>query len=170
MFLQQSQAPTPGQQTLTPTPPNAEKVTDTPVPQEENLFVRLLHHTQDSHEIELPGMAIELPYLVYDDGGIHTFRNAEAFKESETYTLQQGKVLRKSDGHPVALDFSITKHVVFMWVAAVVLIIAAVTAARKNRKSPVPKGIGNLVEVFVVYIRDEILIPNMGKAGMVYLP
>lgn len=169
MFLK-IQESAPNQEKIQETPPATEKAAEKTEPQEENLFVRLLHHTQDSHEIELPGMAVELPYLIFDEGSLHTFRNAEAIEESGTYTLQQGKVLRKSDGHPATLDISITKHIVFMWVAAVILVIAAVTAAKRNRKSQVPKGIGNLVEVFVVYIRDEILLPNMGRAGLRYLP
>jgi F-type H+-transporting ATPase subunit a len=60
--------------------------------------------------------------------------------------------------------------VVFMWVAAVLLVVTAISVARKNRKSPVPTGIGNLFEVFVVYIRDEIVLPNMGRSGLRYLP
>jgi F-type H+-transporting ATPase subunit a len=137
---------------------------------EPNLFVQLLHHTQDAHEIELPGVAVELPYLLFDEGSFHVYRNSESLKEEGRFTIQHEKVVRQSDGLPPALDMSITKHVVFMWVAALILVITAITVAKKNRKSPVPKGIGNLFEVFVVYIRDEIVLPNMGRAGLRYLP
>lgn len=69
-----------------------------------------------------------------------------------------------------ALDISITKHVVFLWVAAAVLILSTTIAARANTKNRVPKGWGNLIEVFVVFVRDEIVIPNMGATGIRYLP
>ena len=68
------------------------------------------------------------------------------------------------------VDMSLTKHVVFLWVAAVVLIIALAVAARKNKRQTVPTGFGNLVEIFVVFVRDEIAIPNMGEGGIKYLP
>ena len=68
------------------------------------------------------------------------------------------------------IDMSITKHVVFLWIAAVVLIIGLVLVARKNKRQIVPTGFGNLVEVFIVFVRDEIVIPNMGHGGIKYLP
>ncbi len=68
------------------------------------------------------------------------------------------------------IDLSLTKHVVFLWLAAVILIVTLSIVARKNAKNKVPKGLGNLVEVFVMFVRDEIVVPNMGKAGLKYLP
>ncbi len=108
---------------------------------EENLFAKLLHHVQDSHELEIPFLGhIELPHF-----------------------------------HPVdiaglSIDFSITKHVVFLWIAAMLLCVLAISAARKNSRRKVPRGFGNLMEIFLVFIRDEIVIPNMGRAGLRYMP
>lgn len=68
------------------------------------------------------------------------------------------------------INMSLTKHVIFLWLAAIILIVVLTYVAKKNSKNKVPKGIGNLVEVFVVFIRDEIAIPNMGKGGLKYLP
>jgi len=70
----------------------------------------------------------------------------------------------------ITFDFTVTKHVFFLLLSAIVLIILATAAARKNRKSPVPSGIGNLMEVFIVFMRDEVVLPNMGTAGIRYLP
>lgn len=107
----------------------------------ENLFTGLLHHVYDSPELELPFLGhIELPQFAPVHIG------------------------------GMAIDFSITKHVVFLWLAALILVAIAVTAARKNAKQRVPSGLGNLVEVFVVFVRDEIVIPNMGHAGIRYMP
>ena len=105
------------------------------------LFTELFEHAHDSNELELPFVGhIYLPH--FDPVQIAG----------------------------VTFDFSITKHVVFLWVAALVVIVLTSVAARKNIKSMVPKGIGNLVEVVVVFIRDEIVLPNMGKSGLRYLP
>jgi F-type H+-transporting ATPase subunit a len=106
----------------------------------ENIFGELLHHVQDSHELEIPFGHITLPH--FDPVSIL--------------------------GIPV--DFSITKHVVFLWIAAALLVLFAAIAARKNLKREVPTGFGNLMEVFVTFIRDEVVIPNMGPAGLKYLP
>jgi F-type H+-transporting ATPase subunit a len=48
--------------------------------------------------------------------------------------------------------------------------VAAIAAARKNRRSLVPSGFGNMVETLVVFIRDEVALPNMGRGGLKYLP
>ncbi|MGA2623985.1 MAG: F0F1 ATP synthase subunit A [Bacteroidota bacterium] len=104
------------------------------------LFNELLHHTQDSHRIELPWGWIDLP----------------RFAPIHLGSLE--------------IDLSITKHVVFLWIAALVVIVLTVAAAGKNRRRTVPSGWGNLIEVFVLFIRDEIALPNMGTAGLRYLP
>jgi F-type H+-transporting ATPase subunit a len=105
------------------------------------LFAELFEHTHDSGNLDLPFIGhVHLPHFDPVHIGGMTF------------------------------DFSITKHVVFLWFAALLLIIAVVAAARKNRRSKVPSGLGNLVEVFVVFIRDEIVVPNMGPGGLRYLP
>ena len=72
--------------------------------------------------------------------------------------------------HLFGIDLSLTKHVVFLWIAAALLVIVLSLVARKNVKNKVPRGFGNLVEVFVVFVRDEIVIPNMGRGGLKYLP
>jgi len=67
------------------------------------------------------------------------------------------------------VDLSMTKHVVFMLLSAVVLILGLAYAARQNARRKVPTGFGNLIEIFIVFIRDEIVLPNMGKGGTKYL-
>jgi F-type H+-transporting ATPase subunit a len=107
---------------------------------EENLFTELLHHTQDSRQLDLPFAHIALPQFP----PVHVAG--------------------------VTIDLSITKHVVFLWIAALTVIILALIAARSNAKRSVPRGFGNLVEVFVMFIRDEVVIPNMGPRGIMYMP
>jgi F-type H+-transporting ATPase subunit a len=107
---------------------------------EGNLFAELLHHLQDSHELETPFGHIALPEFP----PIHVAG--------------------------MTIDLSITKHVVFLWIAGVILCIFAIPAARANMKRAVPRGFGNLMEVFIVFIRDEIVIPNMGPGGVRYMP
>ena len=63
--------------------------------------------------------------------------------------------------HIGGLNMSITKHVVMMWTASVILILLF-TIAFRGRKL-VPKGLANLLEMLVVFVRDEIAIKNMGE-------
>ncbi len=67
-------------------------------------------------------------------------------------------------------DISITKHVVFMWLVAVLLIVTLSYVARQYKKSLVPKGLTNALEMFVVFVRDEIAKSTIGKGYEKFLP
>ena len=58
------------------------------------------------------------------------------------------------------LDLSISKHVVWMWIAAALLIVVFLVATA--RRALVPKGLYSMLESFVLFIRDEIAIKNIG--------
>ncbi len=67
------------------------------------------------------------------------------------------------------VDIAITRHVVMMWVAAAFLLWVFTSTTR--RRGLVPSGLANLLESVVVFIRDEIAVPNIGarEAGR-FLP
>jgi F-type H+-transporting ATPase subunit a len=71
--------------------------------------------------------------------------------------------------HVGPLDLSITKHVLFVWLAALLMIAIFIPMARY--RGPVYRGLYNAMEAFVVYIRDEVAVANIGreKAGP-YVP
>src|SRR5262245_27559484 len=62
----------------------------------------------------------------------------------------------------------ITKHVLMLWIASVLLISTLPLLARNWPL--VPTGFKNLLESFIVFIRDEIVLPNTGEEGRPYLP
>ncbi len=68
------------------------------------------------------------------------------------------------------LDISITKHVVFMWIVAALLIISFKIVANAYKKSLVPHGFTNFMEVMIVFVRDEIAKPTIGKGYERFLP
>jgi len=70
--------------------------------------------------------------------------------------------------HLLGIDFSITKHLVMMWIASALLILIFTRIFRRPRL--VPSGISNLFEAIVVFLRDEVILPSMGEAGKRYLP
>ena len=63
--------------------------------------------------------------------------------------------------HIGRLDLSITKHVVMMWVASAILILLFAVVMRGRKL--VPRGISNMLEMLVVFVRDEICIKNIGE-------
>ncbi|PJA97506.1 MAG: ATP synthase F0 subunit A [Ignavibacteriales bacterium CG_4_9_14_3_um_filter_34_10] len=67
-------------------------------------------------------------------------------------------------------DISITKHVVFMWLAAIILIVIFKMVSNQYKKSLVPRGISTFVETIIVFVRDEIVKPTIGKGYERFLP
>jgi F-type H+-transporting ATPase subunit a len=103
-------------------------------------FQHLLDHVKDSHSIELPFVHLELPQFA---------------------PIHIGGVI---------LDLSPTKHVFFLVLCALLLIVGAVITAQMYRNSLVPRGFANLMEMLIVFIRDEVVLPNMGPGGVRYIP
>jgi F-type H+-transporting ATPase subunit a len=67
-----------------------------------------------------------------------------------------------------SLNIPVTKHEVMMVVAVIILIISLPLAARSWPL--VPTGGRNLLEAFVVFIRDEVVLANTGEEGRPYVP
>jgi F-type H+-transporting ATPase subunit a len=69
------------------------------------------------------------------------------------------------------VDISITKHVVMMWLAFGILFVMFRLAGR-SRAEIVPRGLRNVLEVFVLFIRDEVgrrAIPDRPDRFLGYL-
>ena len=75
---------------------------------------------------------------------------------------------------PVQLDLSPTKHVVMLLLAALlcagVLITAAVAHQRHSHAVGRPRGFAAGIEALVLYIRNEVVIPNVGPHGAGFAP
>lgn len=72
--------------------------------------------------------------------------------------------------HLFGIDLTITNHVVFMWLALIILGIVFSKVSRSYKNSLVPKGLTNFVEIFVVFVRDDIVKPTIGKGYEKFLP
>ncbi|MBI9070436.1 MAG: F0F1 ATP synthase subunit A [Melioribacteraceae bacterium] len=68
------------------------------------------------------------------------------------------------------IDISITKHVVFMWLACLILIGIFYFVSKSYQKSRIPTGISNLFEILIVFVRDDIVKPTIGKGYEKFLP
>jgi F-type H+-transporting ATPase subunit a len=68
------------------------------------------------------------------------------------------------------IDLTPTKHTVFMWLSALLVFITFSYVASRYKKSLIPKGIANLFEVLVIFVRDEIVKPTIGNGYQKFLP
>jgi F-type H+-transporting ATPase subunit a len=75
---------------------------------------------------------------------------------------------------PVALDLSPTKHVVMLFLGATLLFVTMTLVGRSvrraNQAKVAPKGAANALEAVVLYIRNEVILPNVGHHGDGFVP
>jgi F-type H+-transporting ATPase subunit a len=75
---------------------------------------------------------------------------------------------------PLTLDLSPTKHVVFMLLAATTAVLVLVTAGNASRRQHATaghsKGFAGAVEAMALYLRNEVVLPNVGHHGEKFVP
>lgn len=149
-----------------------------------------MHHVLDAHdfilfsdEAEGKHYGFPLPIILWDNG-LHIFSSSK-FNHGESVAESNGNYYRighdekiyKVDGptgeligdhhHPTnvkPLDFSITKSVLIMFVVAFLMVWVFAGLAKSYAKNGgISAGFGRLFEPIVLYIRDEIAIPNIGE-------
>lgn len=70
------------------------------------------------------------------------------------------------------IDLSITQHLAAMWLVCFILFLSLYIAARQFRKKSLerPTRLMTLVEIFIEFIRDDILRPFIGEHYRPFLP
>jgi len=75
---------------------------------------------------------------------------------------------------PLVLDFSPTKHAVFALIAAVIValvfVLSARSVARSQAEGKPAKGFAGAMEATALWIRQEVILPNVGPHGEGYVP
>jgi F-type H+-transporting ATPase subunit a len=84
--------------------------------------------------------------------------------DHNTIELPWGKVLHLPEIHlPLLGQFQLTRYMVMEVIAAVIVLLIAVSFSRHMRKNHVTKGVvGNLIESIVYFIKDKIAVPAIG--------
>jgi F-type H+-transporting ATPase subunit a len=75
------------------------------------------------------------------------------------------QVFNHLNDHPIREGSHLTGHIIFSWIASALTVGALVWLASRMRRRTdgVPRGVmENLLESFILYIRDEVIVPNMG--------
>lgn len=70
------------------------------------------------------------------------------------------------------LDFSITKNVFTLFLVAIIMLVMFIGCARayKRRPGQAPKGFQAWLEPVILFIKDDVVVPNLGKHADKYLP
>lgn len=144
----------------------------------------ILDHIADSHEWHLltkqngESVAIYLPVILYSkEKGLDVFSSKKLAHghEYKGYKLVEegdlkGKIVNVTesgvaDEENRPLDFSVTKMVVGMMAAALIGLILFISLGRSYKKTGIshPKGIQSFLEPVVLFVRDDIAIPNIGE-------
>lgn len=143
-------------------------------------------------------ITLALPVILWTDNGLVTFSSAEFHHDNSGTTVVEkngNKFVRYREhifyadrfdkqkfeeastmGRPFMyedrpLDFSITKTVFSMILVSLLLVLIFGFSARhykKNKKAP--KGVSGILEPIILFVRDEIAIPNIGNKYQKYMP
>ncbi len=150
------------------------------------------HHLLDSYDFSLFSytndggehvyIGAPLPVILWD-GGLKVFSSAK-FHHGETVaevdgnyyqvfhnkiykTDAQGTITLDDHQHPTnakPLDFSITKNVMVIFLVGLLMFVIFSRMAKSYKKNgSMPKGFGRVLEPLVLFIRDDIAIPNIGE-------
>ena len=140
----------------------------------------IMHHILDDYQYEIMhGVIIPLPIILYTDNeGLIIFSSSNLFDKDHEPIKEGYRGFYYDHGHiaPIDkslsyIDFSITKNVFFLFLnASLMLFVFLFVASKYRNKKTTPKGIQSLFEPIIIFIRDDIVKPNIGKKYERYLP
>lgn len=142
--------------------------------------------TKEGHHVNVP-----LPVILYSKhSGFHMFMSSRIAhghsyrgfelghgtitvynkKGEQTEKSVDGKILELDENGDLVeaglpLDFSITKNVFMMFLAVMILIIVFLSVAKSYKKRGVkaPGGLQGFLEPLIVFVEEDIAIPNIGE-------
>src|SRR5210317_2663045 len=139
------------------------------------------HHLADSYEFHITeGVGFPLPVILVD-GGVKVFLSSAfhhggvATVNGAHYKVNHGKIYKTDAAgtityddhhHPTnekPLDLSITKNVFMILVMAIFMFFLFRGVAKTYQTSLAPKKAGRFLEPIIIYVRDEIAVPNIGE-------
>jgi F-type H+-transporting ATPase subunit a len=141
----------------------------------------ILHHVLDDHIwhfFDGHYGTLYLPVIVYSsERGLESFSSHNFYDEHHNiveyngYKLDHNHIYLADSGKSV-LDLSITKNVAMLFINAtlMILILTAVARGYKKNAGKAPKGIQAFIEPIIVFVRDEVVKPNIGPKYEKYLP
>jgi len=160
----------------------------------------IMHHIADAHEIHIIGdFAIYLPVILYTENGLEFFSSSHFYHNPQStvingekvhyyahgdYVMHHEKIYYAGGTAPIdgfdgehitnasPIDFSITKSIFGMFLIIALMLLIFGSAANKYKKNPgkAPSGLQNALEPFILFIRDEVARPSIGKHADRFVP
>lgn len=153
----------------------------------------IIGHIVDSYEWHIASIgdkhiSIYLPVILYYEGNWYIFSSKYFHHGQQSYQgfkiesegANKGKIVRVLDDGVTTdtnasyiLDLSITRNVVGIFIATIVVLIIFLYVAKQYKKHPIraPRGLQNALEILIIFLRDETIKPAIGeKHYMRFMP
>ena len=150
----------------------------------------IVEHVIDNHEWHIATfgdihVSVPLPIILLDEGQIVTFMSSDfehGHASYKGYALgnegsDKGKIIKvDAEGKKIEsaeiYDFSITKNVLSLFFSVIILCFLFIYISKRYKRNPLssPKGIQSLLEVIIVFVRDDIAKSSIGSKFERYLP
>lgn len=144
-----------------------------------NISEVIVEHVLDNHAwhfFDGHYGTLYLPVIVYSPSrGLEIFSSHNFYDDHHEVVAYNGYTLEHQrislEGNPV-LDLSITKNVAMLFINAALLLMVMISVARAYRtnKGKAPKGLQSFIEPIVLFVKEEIVQPNIGPKYERYLP
>ena len=166
-----------------------EKGTETDIKSEIKAYIQ--HHLEDTYDFGFYSYTTDegvhkykgfpLPVILWDNGlqvfsssklhhgesiahvgdAYYKFDHGKLYKTDAEGTINYDEYHHATNVKP--LDFSITKNVFTIMMVSLLLFIVFSRMAKTYKTSSIPSGVARILEPVVLYVRDDIAIPNIGK-------
>lgn len=147
----------------------------------------IMEHIMDAHEFHFVTLgekhiSIPLPVILYSpQRGLSVFSYGKFHHGHEVYNgykSEEGKIVAVNEAGVTdetvqVYDFSLTRNVVQMFLALILLVWLMVGVANKYKKNGAkvaPSGFQNAIEPVITFVRDEVGKPNLGHAYEKFMP
>ncbi len=148
----------------------------------------IFDHIKDAHDWHIitigeHHVSIPLPIIVYSsNSGCHVFMSSKFEHGHQEYQglrlntegKNKGKIVERLENGSeiIPLDLSITKVVlsIFFSIALLLIIFLSVAKAYRRRINQAPTGLQNALEVFILFIRDDVAKPSIGHHYKKFVP
>jgi F-type H+-transporting ATPase subunit a len=103
----------------------------------------------------------------------------EGMQDTEIRLLNDEQIVAVDDSGRIlsekkVYDFSLTRNVVQMFLALIVLVLIMTSVAKRYRSgqglTTAPKGLQNAIEPVIQFVRDEVAKPNLGRHYRKFMP
>ena len=143
----------------------------------------IMEHIADAHDWHLWGegdhaVSIPLPVILYTSSkGLSMFSSSNFHHGHAAYEgfklSHEGIVVWEDASNSESIyDFSLTKNVLALLIGSIFLVVLVVKMARHyaDNAGRAPKGVYNLIGPLILFLRNDIARPTIGKKADSYTP